>query len=63
MLGELLREKGIENFWITTYKSNIPSVKTIEKYGGVPIKENENHCLYIAETIINDKHLEEKRTK
>ena len=65
LLGELLRENGIDNFWISTYKDNIPSVKTIEKYGGVPIKGEfpvKYSCLYMAKTFINDKQVEGKRT-
>lgn len=60
LLGEHLKENGIDDFWISTYKNNIPSVKTIEKYGGVPIKSDENFCLYMAKTFINDKQFDEK---
>ena len=59
MLGELLKENGVDDFWISTYKSNTPSVKVIEKYGGMPIKEDDYYSLYRAETFINEKQLGE----
>ena len=27
-------QNGVEDFWISTYKDNLPSLKTIERYGG-----------------------------
>lgn len=58
LLGELLKENGVEDFWAAAYKNNIPSLKTIEKYGGVFVDTNNNVCLYRAQTFINDKQME-----
>jgi len=55
LLGELLKENGIDDFWISTYKNNIPSIKTIEKYGGVLINSERSIYLYKAKTFINNK--------
>ncbi len=35
LMSKLIQDKGIENIYITTYDDNIPSQKTIEKFGGV----------------------------
>jgi hypothetical protein len=35
LISSIIASKGIENVTITTYSENIPSVKTIEKFGGV----------------------------
>ena len=59
MLGELLKENGVDDFWISSYKDNTPSVKVIEKYGGMPIKEEDHYILYRAETFINENQLGE----
>lgn len=50
LLGELLKEQGINDFWITTEKGNIASRKTIEKYGGICLGEEENTLFYSCET-------------
>ena len=57
MLGELLKDNGVDDFWISAVKTNTPSVKTIEKYGGMKIKEDEFYRLYRAETFINERQL------
>ncbi len=62
LVGELLKEKGIEDFWISAYKTNIPSVKTIEKYGGVVIKSDDRYNLYQAPTLINEMQIEKNKT-
>ncbi len=62
LVGELLKEKGIDDFWISAYKTNIPSVKTIEKYGGVVIKSDDRYNLYQAPTLINEMQIEKDKT-
>ena len=60
LLSEILKEKGIDSFWITVYKSNIPSVKTIKKYGGKLLKEEKNLLLYELDTRKREKSEEKK---
>jgi predicted acetyltransferase len=55
LLSELLYEEGIPDFWISTYDSNIPSLKTIEKYGGTIIKTERNIILFQCETRVRTK--------
>lgn len=55
LLGELLKENGINDFWISAEKENIPSIKVIEKYGGIPIFENSRIKCYCAKTFIDSK--------
>ena len=50
LLSEILYENGIPDFWISTYNTNIPSLKTIEKYGGTIIKEQYNITLFQCKT-------------
>lgn len=38
LLGDILLENGLEETWIAALASNLPSTRTIEKYGGTPIK-------------------------
>lgn len=45
LLSEKLNEDGIIDFWISTRKENLPSLKTIEKYGANLIKELDNEVL------------------
>ncbi len=42
LMSELLNDHNIEDFWVSIYKDNIPSIKTIEKYGATPIHEIED---------------------
>lgn len=58
LLSEYLKENGIDDVWISTYCSNTPSVKTIEKFGGVPIKSDGIVVLYQAPTFIMKKECE-----
>ena len=55
LLGELLKENGINDFWISAEKENIPSIKVIEKYGGISIFENSRIKCYCAKTFIDSK--------
>lgn len=50
LLGDLLKEQGIDDFWITTEKRNIASRKTIEKYGGICIYEEDCILVYSCKT-------------
>ena len=45
LLSNLLYKKGINDFWITVDKDNIPSIKTIKKYGGKLLKEYKSGLL------------------
>lgn len=53
LLSEILYEDGITDFWVSVYNDNIPSIKVIERYGGILVKnENkpDNVNLYMCET-------------
>ena len=54
LLGELLKENDISDFWISASIKNIPSVKTIEKYGGVSLVNDGYSILFQANTFINE---------
>ena len=41
LMSELLHDHNIEDFWVSIYKDNTPSIKTIERYGAVPIRETD----------------------
>lgn len=41
VLGDILHEKGIEDFWITMYENNLPSRKSVLKYGGDLLEGND----------------------
>lgn len=49
-LAEYLHSINIPDFWISTYKENIPSFKTIKKYGGDIVKEDEKYVLFECKT-------------
>ena len=49
-LSEYLKSNDIPDFWISTYKHNIPSFRTIEKYGGKLIIEKGDFVLYECNT-------------
>ena len=57
LLSSYLFEHGIKDFWISAYATNIPSAKTIRKYGGKNISKYDGILLYECETrqIINEK--------
>ena len=64
LLGDLLKEQGVDDFWITTEKRNIASRKTIEKYGGVCFGEEENTLFFSCETRrITDEDYEEYKNE
>ena len=39
LLSDLLQKNGIGDFWLAVEKKNIPSLKTIEKYGGQVVSD------------------------
>lgn len=41
LISQIIASKGIDHVTITTYKDNIPSVKTIERFGGVITGDDE----------------------
>lgn len=57
LLGGKLKEDDIDDFWISTTIDNIPSKKTIEKYGGELFDREDNIITYSCKT----KKLENKR--
>lgn len=57
LLGDMLKEKGIDDFWISTTEDNVPSQKTIEKYAGAKFAKEEDIIVYMCKT----KKLENKR--
>ena len=58
LLLEYLKENNIEDVWVTVSCDNIPSIKTIEKFGGVPLKSDSRIRLYQAPTFIMEKECE-----
>ena len=51
LLSNLLSENGIDSFVITSNKNNIPSVKIIEKYGGLLLEEDSELLKYECKTL------------
>ena len=49
-LAEYLKNNNVPDFWISTNKHNLPSYKTIKKYGGAVIKEDEDYIMYECST-------------
>lgn len=58
LLSEKLYEDGISDFWVGIYSNNIPSIKTVEKYGGV-LKKDNNGALLFECTTQKRKNLDE----
>lgn len=52
----ILEENGISDFWVSTYKDNIASKKTIEKLGGVLQEEVDGVLFYECPTLKKDKN-------
>ena len=46
----MLYKDGVDSFYISSYKDNIPSISTIKKYGGDIIKDTENYTCFLCET-------------
>ncbi len=42
VLGEILNEQGVNDFWVTTFEENIPSKKSIERFGGQLLSSDNN---------------------
>lgn len=62
LLSELLKENGIDDFWISVNIHNIPSIKVIEKYGALPGEIVERDVrLYTAQTLSKDQNSNYKR--
>ena len=57
LLGEHLFNNNINDFWISCYKTNVPSVKIIISYGGNIIKEENDILLF--ECITKKRNIEE----
>ena len=53
LLKKVLYKNKIEDFWISSYQDNIPSIKTIEKLGGSLLKNSNNIFLYKVKTKNN----------
>ena len=59
LLSELLARYKIPDFWISARKSNLPSIKTIEKFGGIlKTPEDADYVLYEIKTKTKDKESE-----
>ena len=50
LMSELLYEHDIKEFWVSVKNTNIPSIKTIERYGVVPFREIEDFVVYQGTT-------------
>ena len=50
LLKELLSRKGINDFWASANKDNIPSLKTIKKLGGILLDSGPNFEIYEVPT-------------
>ena len=61
LLSDVLSEKHIEDFWISADKDNTPSVRTIEKFGGVPIQDFDSYLLFVADTNRSNLEIHGKR--
>lgn len=59
LLGEILYKNNISDFWVAIYKDNIPSIRNVEKYGGIPFKEERGIVYYECKTFCRkDKNIE-----
>lgn len=63
LLGEHLKEHGIDDFWVSAYENNFPSRKTIERYGGEIIETDEGVVVYDAKTKIINESKKSSHTK
>lgn len=66
LLSELLYERGISDFWISTCNDNIASLKTIERYGGILIKNESIYDfinLYLCQTLKKITEYDDKNKK
>lgn len=61
LLGEHLKENGIDDFWICTTVDNKVSIRIITKYGGTIISEHDGCICYSANTRVRNN--EEKNTR
>ncbi len=61
LLGEHLKENGIDNFWICTTINNKASMRIITKYGGTIISDHDGSICYSANTYIRNN--KEKNTR
>ena len=52
LLSELLKENGIEDFWISVRPDNLPSVRTIEKYGASFLKSMDDVKVFSCKTFM-----------
>ena len=50
LIGELLKENGIEDFWVTVKNDNIPSIKTVQRYGVEVVDNFDEYTLYQGRT-------------
>lgn len=48
LLGDVLKENGINEVWIAAENDNIASIKTIAKYGGTPIEMRDGEAPFNA---------------
>ena len=46
LLTDKVYEEGIDKVYISAYENNYPSLKTIEKFGGVLVEKYKNICRY-----------------
>lgn len=53
---EVLEEKGVPDFWASTYKNNVASKKNIERLGGVLQDEVDGVLFYECSTLKKDKN-------
>ena len=53
LLRKMLNENKVEDFWVSANQDNIPSIKTIEKLGGILLKKSNEIFLYKVKTKNN----------
>lgn len=64
VLGEILGEKGIDDFWVSTYRDNVASRKSIERYGGTLIDDgNRYNGVLLYECLTRKKELGAKNSR
>ncbi len=62
LLGDILKRHNIDDFWVSAYNDNIPSIKSIIKYGGEPINKGEYFTCFCAKTYLIEKDNTDKKT-
>lgn len=63
LIQDTILSKGIDKVVITTYEDNIPSIRTIEKFGGIPLPSKDEEVLRYECHLVPKVELEETAIK